>query len=105
MEVGFSSAGTIHCWLSFGVYSEVPSGMVLLSAIRVRLIANGYTQTYGVDYAKTLSPIAKIESVRILISFPANLGWPFVQLDVKNGFLHDDLEEDVYMEQPPRFIA
>ncbi|XP_058211716.1 uncharacterized protein LOC131323895 [Rhododendron vialii] len=58
---------------------------------------------YGVDYAETFFPVAKINFVRILISIAANLGWPLFQLDVKNAFLHGDLLEEVYMEQPPRF--
>ena len=44
-------------------------------------------------------------SIRILISLAANLGWPLYQLDVKNAFLHGDLTEEVYMEQPPGFVA
>ena len=60
---------------------------------------------YGVNYAETFSHVAKISSVRILISLAANLGWPLFQLDVKNAFLNGDLKEEVYMEQPPGFVA
>jgi hypothetical protein len=49
------------------------------------------------------SPVAKISSIRILISLVANLDWPLFQLEVKNAFLHGDLQEHVYMEQPPGF--
>jgi hypothetical protein len=47
----------------------------------------------------------KISYVRVLISLMTNLDWPLYQLDVKNAFLHGDLLEEVYMEQPPRFVA
>ena len=76
-----------------------------IKRLKARLVAKGYTQTYDVDYAKTFSPIAKISSVRILISLVANLGWPLFQLDVKNAFLNGDLKEEVYMEQPLGFVA
>jgi Reverse transcriptase (RNA-dependent DNA polymerase) len=66
-------------------------------------VAKGYTQTYGVDYEETFAPVAKINTVRTLISCAMNLGWDLFQLDVKNIFLHNDLKEEVFMEIPPDF--
>ena len=56
----------------------LPDGSI--KHLKTRLVAKGYTQTYSVDYAETFSPVAKISSVRILISLAANLGWPLFQL-------------------------
>ena len=69
------------------------------------MVAKGYTQVYGSDYDGTFSPVAKIASVRLLLSMATMCSWPLYQLDIKNVFLHGDLTEEVYMEQPSGFVA
>ena len=66
-------------------------------------MAKGYTQTYGIDYSETLSPVAKIDTIRVIFSIVANKDWPLYQFDVKNAFLHGEIEEEVYMHAPPGF--
>ena len=80
-----------------------PDGSI--ARLKARLVAKGYVQTYGVDYFDTLSPVTKLTSIWLFISLAATHGRDLHQLDIKNVFLHGDLEEEVYMEQPLGFVA
>jgi hypothetical protein len=74
-----------------------------VSRYKARLVAKGYAQTYGIDYEETYSPVAKMTIVRVIIAMASVKGWSLHQMDVKNVFLHGDLQE-VYMEQPPGYV-
>jgi len=68
-------------------------------------MAKGYTQIFGLDYGDIFSPVAKLAYVRLFIAMAALQQWPLYQLDVKNSFLNGDLQEEIYREQPPDFVA
>ncbi len=67
---------------------------------KARLVARGFTQTYGVDYNKTFAPMAKFTSIRCILALAALEDMEIHQMDVKTAFLNGELEEEIYMEQP-----
>ncbi|KAL0846891.1 hypothetical protein Bca101_020137 [Brassica carinata] len=77
----------------------LPNGQI--DRRKTRLVARGFTQTYGEDYIDTFAPVAKLHTIRIVLSLAVNLEWDLWQMDVKNAFLQGELEDEVYMLPPP----
>ena len=71
---------------------------------KARLVAQGYSQVEGLDFGETFAPVARLESIRILLAYVAFNGFTLHQMDVKSAFLNGPLEEEVYVSQPPRFV-
>ena len=80
---------------------EKPDGTV--DKFKARLVAQGFTQKYSVDYLDTFSPVVKSVTVRLVLAIAVSRGWSMRQLDISNAFLHGDLTETAYMKQPPGF--
>ncbi|GAA0153042.1 transmembrane signal receptor [Lithospermum erythrorhizon] len=71
-----------------------------ISKHKARLVAKGYAQQHGIDYTEVVAPVAKMDTIRMILSMAAQRSWRIYQLDVKSAFLHGELEEEVYIEQP-----
>jgi len=70
---------------------------------KARLVAKGYVQRAGIDFDEVFAPVARLESVRLLVATAAHAGWSLHHLDIKSAFLNGELREEVYVEQPPGF--
>jgi hypothetical protein len=86
------------------VYKVKHNADGFMSRYKTRLVAKGYAPMYGIDYEETYSPVAKMTTIRAIIAMAATKGWSLCQMDVKNVFLHGDLQEEVYMEQPLGYV-
>jgi hypothetical protein len=72
---------------------------------KARLVAKGYVQREGVDFEEVFAPVARMESVRLLLALAATEEWEVHHMDVKSAFLNGDLREEVYVQQPPGFVV
>ncbi|CAA7028145.1 unnamed protein product [Microthlaspi erraticum] len=88
-------------WI-FTVKSGIPG--VEAKRHKARLVAQGFSQTEGVDYNEIFSPVVKHVSIRLMLSAVVNRDYELEQMDVKTAFLHGDLEERILMKQPEGFI-
>lgn len=70
---------------------------------KARLVAKGFLQQTGVNYGEVFSPIARIETIRLVVSLTTKFHWSLHQLDVKSTFLNNKLDEEVYVVQPQGF--
>lgn len=71
-----------------------------LDRYKARLVAKGFSQQPGTDYDDTYAPVARYDSLRLLLALAAHKRWVPRQLDVKSAFLYGKLDREIYMEIP-----
>ncbi|GKE68661.1 retrotransposon protein, putative, ty1-copia subclass [Tanacetum coccineum] len=91
---------TVGCKWIFNKKTDI-NGKV--HTFKARLVAKGYTQTHKINYEETLSPVAKIKSIRIMLAIAAFHDYKIWQMDVKTAFVNGKLTGDVFMAQPEGF--
>ena len=72
--------------------------------IKLRLVTKGYNQEEGIDFDETYASIARLEAIRLLLAFAYYMNFKLFQMDVKSALLNGYISEEVYVEQPPRFL-
>ena len=70
---------------------------------KARLVAQGYVQEEGIDYKETYAQVARLDAIRLLLSFACANDFRLFQMDVKSAFLNGIIKEEVYVEQPLGF--
>ncbi|GKA73001.1 putative ribonuclease H-like domain-containing protein [Tanacetum coccineum] len=70
---------------------------------KARLVAQGYTQEEGIDYDDVFAPVARIEAIRLFLAYASFMGFMVYQMDMKSAFFYGQIEEEVYVCQPPGF--
>jgi hypothetical protein len=93
---GCKPIGTKWVWKNKGEKDEVVRN-------KSRLVAQGFSKKEGIDYKETFAPVARLEAIRIVLSFSVAKGFKLHQMDVKSAFLNGVLEEEVYVRLPPGF--
>ncbi len=90
----------ISCKWMFQIKHGVDGGV---ERYKARLVARGFTQTFGMDYNETFAPVVKFVSIRYILALVTIEDMEIHQMDVKIAFFNGDLEEEIYMEQPEGF--
>lgn len=70
---------------------------------KARIVAQGFTQCYGIDYDEVFAPVTKHTTLRVLLSLAAKKGMMLKHFDVRTAYLYGDIDEEIYMRQPPGY--
>ena len=85
------------------VYRTKQNAYSSINKYKARLVVKGYAQVFGVDFLETFAPVARLDTIRLLLALYAQKNWKVYQLDVKFAFLNGYLQEEIYIEQTRGF--
>nr|GFA32498.1 retrovirus-related Pol polyprotein from transposon TNT 1-94 [Tanacetum cinerariifolium] len=87
------------------VYKAKKNAKSEVEKYKARLVEKDYKQKHGIDYEEVFAPVARLETIRMIIAIAAQYRWKIHQMDVKSAFLNGFLEEEVYVERPEGYVA
>lgn len=90
-------------WVANGCSKLKKNPDVNVARHKARLVTQGFSQAAGLDYHKTFSLVVKVNTIRMILALAVSRRWSLRQVDFNNAFLNGDLNEDIYMRQPPGF--
>ena len=93
-----AGANLMNCHLVFTV-KRLSDGTI--DKFKARLVADGNTQRYGVDFDRVFSTVVKVSTIRTVLAIAALRDYNLTSIDVRQAFLQADLSEDLYMRMPP----
>ena len=103
MEVSCSSKRSKKAIGTKWIYKNKKDERGIVIKNKARLVGHGYAQEEGIDYDEVFAPVARIEAIRIFLAFASFKRFKVYQMDVKSAFLYGNIEEEVYVCQPPGF--
>ncbi|GJU75331.1 retrovirus-related pol polyprotein from transposon TNT 1-94 [Tanacetum coccineum] len=71
---------------------------------KARLVTRGYCQEEGIDFEEYFALVARLDAIRIFLTYAAHMNMIVYQMDVKTEFLNGILREEVYVSQPDGFV-
>ncbi|EOY32548.1 Uncharacterized protein TCM_040529 [Theobroma cacao] len=75
-----------------------------INKLKARLVVRGFSQVHGVDFFETFAPVARHDTIRLLVALAGREKWRIWHMDVKSAFLNGTISEDIYVEQPEGFV-
>ncbi|EOY33038.1 Uncharacterized protein TCM_041046 [Theobroma cacao] len=75
-----------------------------INKLKAKLVVRGFSQVHGVDFFETFAPVARHDTIRLLVALAGREKWRIWHMDVKSAFLNGTISEDIYVEQPEGFV-
>ena len=103
MEIGAKTIGNHNVIGTKWIFKNKQDAHGIVICNKARLVAQGYTLVEAIEYSEIFAPVARLESICLLLAYASHHNLKLQQMDVKSAFLNGPLNELVYVKQPPGF--